>query len=284
VEQASQPTQVDKLESGLLCFQVHAAGWFKELPIGDGEVRVKFQTKLRKTSSAPQAIEDVDLSNFLSNLRDRRVADRDRLNLTKMFCASYYFMADQARLPLVKLRVFYFCRYLYVLHNFLDTCRIGTPLRGSKAPRFHVSMLTRAAMWSVLQARQVVDSFNGLEEKMEAAVMLFFCVINGDAAKRTMFQTRSEQEQFSKMLGAHAHYRSGNPTGRYELNLALIPDQMMVTSDKGKVANYPENVYVDPENVYAGPEKCVCVKMFRPRTWWRPASTRGGRAPGATSP
>jgi len=66
-------------------------------------------------------------------------------------------------------------------------------------------------------------------DRLQAAAVCYARLLDAEHSEK-MFTSRFEFERLRKMLGSYAHFRAANPTGRYELNLAVDIDRTIAST------------------------------------------------------
>lgn len=64
--------------------------------LGGGLIEIQFETSAARSARRPVVIEKEDFENILRQLRNNRLSDFERLCRLRMFCRSYYFLAEHA--------------------------------------------------------------------------------------------------------------------------------------------------------------------------------------------
>jgi hypothetical protein len=82
----------------------------------------------------------------------------------------------------------------------------------------------------VEHAAKLLETF-ALEgsDRLQAAVVCYARLLDAEHAEN-MFVSRSEYDKLRAMIGSYAHFRVANPTGRYELNLAVDIDRTIAST------------------------------------------------------
>lgn len=91
-------------------------------------------------------------------------------------------------------------------------------------------LFCRSYYFETSHAAKLLDTFI-LEgtDRLQAASAIYARLLDAENAEK-MFTSKFEFEKLRNILGSYAHFRAANPTGRYELNLAVDIDRTIAST------------------------------------------------------